>query len=113
MEEFLNNSQVENIVGISGTFFVTLALVPQVYKTFKTHSSKDLSFKWLIIEGIGSGFMIAYGILKNDLLIIIINSVISISHILLIIAKCKYEKCQKIKNCNNKLKFSTIFVSKV
>ena len=93
MNEFLNNSAEENIIGISGTFFVTLALIPQVYKTFKTQSSKDLSFKWLIVEGIGSGFMITYGILKNDLLIIIINSVISISHLLLIIAKCKYEKC--------------------
>ena len=107
MEEFLNNSCEENITGITGTFFVTLALVPQVYKTFKTHSSKDLSFKWLIIEGFGSGFMITYGILKSDLLIILINTVISISHLLLIIAKCKYEKCNKVKSSQ------VIFMSKV
>ncbi len=103
MEEFLNNSLEQNIMGISGTFFVTLALIPQVYKTYKTKLAKDLSFKWLIIEGIGSGFMIAYAILKNDILILLINSVISISHLLLIIAKFKYEKCDKLK----------IFISKV
>ena len=48
--------------------------------------------KWLIIECLSSILWIAYGILKKDLLIILTNAVISVSHLLLTIARYAYKK---------------------
>ena len=87
-----NNTITENILGIAGTILVSVALLPQVYKVFKTKSVNDLSMKWLIIECLSSILWIVYGILKNDLLIILTNAVISISHLLLTIARYSYKK---------------------
>jgi|SaaInlV_165m_DNA_2_1040747.scaffolds.fasta_scaffold138819_2 MtN3 and saliva related transmembrane protein len=87
-----NNTLAENILGIAGTLLVSIALFPQVYKVFKTKSVNDLSMKWLIIECLSSILWIAYGILKNDLLIILTNAVISFSHILLTVARYMYRK---------------------
>lgn len=87
-----NNTITENILGIVGTVLVSIALFPQVYKVFKTKSVNDLSMKWLIIECFSSILWIAYGILKKDLLITLTNVVISISHILLTIARYMYKK---------------------
>ena len=38
-----NNTITENILGIAGTILVSIALLPQVYKVFKTKSVNDLS----------------------------------------------------------------------
>jgi len=98
MDEFLKNTLAENIIGLSGTFFVISALIPQIYKTFKKKSVKDLSMKWLITEGMGSGFMITYGVLKKDILIILINCIITFSHFILLIGKCKFKEKPIVSN---------------
>ena len=86
------NTIVENVLGISGTVLVSIALVPQVYKVARTKSVNDLSMKWLIIECMSSILWIAYGILKKDILLILTNSVISICHLFLAVARHVYRK---------------------
>ena len=83
---------VDLVIGSVGTVFVTIALLPQIYRAFTTKSTADLSMAWLLIECIGSAFMLSYGALRADRIIVTINTVISLSHSLLIFAKWRYER---------------------
>jgi|TARA_R110002012_G_C11414632_1_gene587495 MtN3 and saliva related transmembrane protein len=85
------NSIIENIFGILATCLITIALMPQVYKAFKTKSTKDLSIKWLLLEGSANLNWTIYGVLKKDILIIISSLAMCTSQVLLIIAKYKYK----------------------
>jgi MtN3 and saliva related transmembrane protein len=49
--------------------------LPQVLKTWKTRSAKDLSLGMFSIFTIGVSLWLAYGILRNDLPIILANLV--------------------------------------
>lgn len=39
---------------------------PQIYKVWKSESAKDLSYLFIILNGIGLTLMDVYGILKSD-----------------------------------------------
>ena len=39
---------------------------PQIYKVWKSESAKDLSYLFIILNGIGLTLMNVYGILKSD-----------------------------------------------
>ena len=48
------------IIGFIAGFLVSIALLPQVIKTFKSKSSKDISFCWTIILMSGLFLWILY-----------------------------------------------------
>ena len=64
-----------SIFGLLGGFLTTIAFVPQVIKSWKAKSVKDLSFLWLVIFNSGVSFWLIYGLLINDIAIILANSV--------------------------------------
>ena len=63
-----------NFFGLLGGFLTTIAFVPQVIKSWRAKSVKDLSFLWLIIFNSGVTFWLIYGFLKSDIAIILANS---------------------------------------
>ncbi len=63
-----------NFFGLLGGFLTTIAFVPQVIKSWRAKSVKDLSFLWLIIFNSGVIFWLIYGFLKSDIAIILANS---------------------------------------
>jgi MtN3 and saliva related transmembrane protein len=83
------------LVGYIGGFLIAVALAPQLIKTWKTKSAKDLSLLWTIVSLIG---LILYGIyaaVNMVLPLLIFATIESIMIIALIILKIKYDNKMK------------------
>jgi MtN3 and saliva related transmembrane protein len=64
-----------SLLGLVAGAFTTIAFLPQVLKTWKSRSAKDLSLGMFAIFTIGVGLWLTYGILINDLPVILANVV--------------------------------------
>jgi len=85
---------VLEIVGYLGGLLIAIALTPQLIKTFKTKSAKDLSLLWTTISLIG---LILYGIYAaiNSIFPLLTFAIIeSIMIIILISMKIKYDRAK-------------------
>jgi MtN3 and saliva related transmembrane protein len=63
-------------LGLFGAFLSSVTFLPQVYKAWKTKSVGDLSVWMVLILLANVSTWLIYGIVKNDLAIIIANSII-------------------------------------
>ena len=72
------NTLTTDILGYSSTVIFTILLMPQVYKTTKTKSSKDISMLFLCLSELGCCLMIPYTILL-DLKPVLISNVIMLT----------------------------------
>jgi MtN3 and saliva related transmembrane protein len=63
------------IIGLTAGGISTIAFVPQVLRTWRTKSSGDLSLGMFGLLVLGVVFWLTYGILINDLPIILANVV--------------------------------------
>lgn len=66
---------MQELVGSIAAFLTTVAFVPQAYKVYKTNQTKDLSLFLFLIFSLGVFMWLIYGIMKEDLPIIIANSI--------------------------------------
>lgn len=64
-----------NIIGIAAGIFTTAAVVPQIWKAWKTKKVKDVSPGMFIVLLAGLLLWVIYGVMQNDLPIIVTNSV--------------------------------------
>jgi MtN3 and saliva related transmembrane protein len=80
-----------DILGYSAGFVTTLTFLPQVIKTWKEKSAKDISLLMFLIAVINEVMWIGYGVLKNDLVIIITNAVVLVMSCIMISLKLKYK----------------------
>lgn len=62
------------LIGIAAGICTTIAFLPQVLKTWRTKSAKDLSLGMFSIFCTGVALWLTYGILIRDLPIILANS---------------------------------------
>ncbi len=65
--------EANTIIGLIAGFCTTVAFLPQVIKTWKTKSAKDLSLGMYSIFCTGIVLWLTYGILISDLPIILTN----------------------------------------
>lgn len=63
-----------DILGLVATSFTTSAFVPQVWRTWKTRDVSGISLPTYVIITIGLALWLVYGLLKNDLPLIVANS---------------------------------------
>lgn len=78
-------------IGYLGGFLIAIALAPQLIKTYKTKSAKDLSLLWTTISLIG---LILYGIYaatNRVYPLLTFATIESIMIIILIMLKIKYD----------------------
>ncbi|MBI3220021.1 MAG: SemiSWEET transporter [Bacteroidetes bacterium] len=61
------------LLGLSAGAFTTIAFLPQVVKTWKSRSAKDLSLGMFLFFCAGVAMWLAYGILVNDIPVIAAN----------------------------------------
>ena len=66
---------VTTLIGLIAGVFTTLAFLPQVIKTWRTRSTEDLSAGTFTLFCTGVLLWLLYGILINDLPVILANSV--------------------------------------
>lgn len=62
-------------IGLAAGTLTTIAFLPQVIKTWKTQTAKDLSFGTFTILSTGVFLWLVYGLLIGDLPIILANAV--------------------------------------
>lgn len=81
--------------GYSSGILVGITLIPQVVKVLKTKRAEHLSHKFLIISVFASIFKLIYGILINALPIVVTAPIILIETVIIMIAKCIFDKRTK------------------
>lgn len=65
----------EALLGLLAGGLTTLAFLPQVLKTWRSRRARDLSGTWLGIFTTGIALWLTYGLLVDDLAIIMANAV--------------------------------------
>lgn len=63
------------LLGISAGVLTTISFLPQVIKTWKTKHTKDISLSMYSIFVVGVLLWLVYGIVRQDIPIILANSV--------------------------------------
>ncbi|KRD10259.1 hypothetical protein ASE21_11105 [Flavobacterium sp. Root901] len=81
-----------DIIGLFAGACVTLSTIPQIMKVWKTRKVKDISLKTFSILTFGIAVWVIYGILKEDLPIIITNSVSLCLNLTMVYFIIYYEK---------------------
>lgn len=84
-------SQTE-IVGISAGICTGVSLIPQLIKLVKNKKAEDISLFYLCILFIGLGFWLWYGILRDDIPIMVTNGFSLIINGIIIVLGMKYKK---------------------
>lgn len=79
------------IIGLVAAVLTTSAFVPQVYKAWKTKSTKGLSLPMYIIFFIGIILWLIYGIHLESFAMIVANSVTAILTIMILVLKLRYK----------------------
>lgn len=79
------------ILGFVAAILTTGAYVPQVYKTWKLKSTKDISFSMYAVMLTGVVLWLIYGISLNSLPIILANIITAILLLFVIVLKFKYK----------------------
>ncbi len=80
------------ILGLVAAVFTTSAFVPQVYKTWKSKSAKELSLTMFLVFFLGVMMWLVYGYLINSLSVMIANIVTGFLSLVLIFFKLRYRK---------------------
>jgi len=63
------------LVGLAAAFCTTIAFLPQVIKTWRTRSTKDISLAMFLVFTTGIFLWLVYGLAVRDLPLIIANGI--------------------------------------
>lgn len=80
------------MLGIIAGTCTTIAFVPQVVKTYKSRSAKDLSTGMFLTFWTGVVLWLIYGIAVNDLPVILANLMTLVLASIMLILKFKFRK---------------------
>jgi MtN3 and saliva related transmembrane protein len=83
---------IEDVIGYIGGIFIMISFIPQVVKSYKTKSVKDLSTLMIIATLIGTAFWITYGLLIKALPVILMNSLFEFIVLFQLFLKVKYKE---------------------
>ena len=83
-------SEYIQLIGIGAGVLTSLSMLPQVIKTFKEKKAEELSLVMILALICGIGGWIWYGILRNDLPIIVTNCFSFLVNIILLFFRIKY-----------------------
>lgn len=79
-----------DLLGAVAGAITTMTFLPQVIKTIKDKSAKDISLLMFVIAAVNETMWIIYGALKNDWVIILTNAVILCMSLIMIYLKIAY-----------------------
>jgi MtN3 and saliva related transmembrane protein len=80
------------ILGLFAGILTTISFLPQVIKTWKTKSAKDVSFGMVSIYIFGACMWLIYGFLSKDVPIIMTNFFGLVLNAIILFLKFKYKK---------------------
>ncbi|MEL1255410.1 SemiSWEET transporter [Flavobacterium sp. DGU38] len=81
-----------DLIGLLAGICVTLSVIPQIIKVWKTKKVKQISLLTFGVLTFGVAVWVVYGILKNDIPVIISNSISLILNLIMVYFLLNYEK---------------------
>ena len=78
-------------IGFFAAFCTTISFLPQAIKVYKSKSTKDISLYMFLIFTIGVLSWLIYGLIINDLPVILANAVTLILSLFILIYKIRYK----------------------
>jgi MtN3 and saliva related transmembrane protein len=81
-----------DILGFVAGICVTISVIPQILKVWKTKKVKDISLLTFSVLTFGVALWVLYGVLKNDLPIIVSNGISLSLNIVMVYFIIYYEK---------------------
>lgn len=80
------------VLGLAAGICTSTSLLPQVIKTLKEKQAHDISLVTLLILMAGLALWVAYGVLREDLPIILTNSFSLMVNVFMIVLRIKYNR---------------------
>jgi MtN3 and saliva related transmembrane protein len=87
----LNPNQITEWVGIVAGVFTAVSLLPQLIKLIRDKKAEEISLFFLIILFCGQALWIWYGILREDVPIVVTNAFSLFINLLMIVLGVKYK----------------------
>lgn len=78
------------IIGLLGGFLSCITFVPQIFKTWKSRSVKDISVSSFMIVLFSTVVWIAYGVQKDSISVIITNIIVFFTAAIMLWMKWKF-----------------------
>lgn len=78
-------------IGFFAGIMVAVSMIPQVIKSRKTKSTKDISIAWSFINFIGQILWIIYGLYINSISLMVMSLITLIMNVFMIIMKIKFD----------------------
>ncbi|MFH1368932.1 MAG: SemiSWEET transporter [Elusimicrobiota bacterium] len=79
------------LIGLAAGALTTSSLLPQVIKSFRTKSTKDISLGMFILISTGNLLWLTYGLLIRDIPVIVANLMTFLLSLMIIMMKIKYK----------------------
>lgn len=80
------------ILGLAAGVFTTAAVVPQIWKAWKTKEVDDVSLKMYLVLITGLSLWLIYGILKTDIPIIATNGTALLLNLFMVYLILRYKE---------------------
>lgn len=77
-------------LGLVAGSLTSIAFLPQVLRTYRTKSTRDVSLTMMLVFTIGILAWLAYGLLLNDIPLIFANGLTLVMVILILAAKLRW-----------------------
>lgn len=87
--------QPSDLLGYAAAFLTTVSFVPQVWRTFRTHDVSGISLRMYSIFTAGIAVWLAYGIVLEELPMILANSVSLVLACAVLVMRLRYAKEKK------------------
>jgi MtN3 and saliva related transmembrane protein len=81
---------IASFFGVIASIFTSIRFIPQVYRSFSTRKTTDLSLTFLYFVSAQSVFLILYGITRPDQFVLYMNILPLASALFLLVLKLKY-----------------------
>lgn len=83
------------IVGLAAGICTSISLLPQLFKLVRHKKAEDISLFYLVILFIGLGLWIWYGVLREDLPIIVTNGFSLVINGIVIVLGVRYKRAHR------------------
>jgi len=87
----MNETSFYNVLGYIAGALTTVSFLPQVVKTYKSRSAKDISLGMYLIFSTGVGCWLVHGLGVNSMPIILANLVVFVLAVAMLFMKLKFK----------------------
>jgi uncharacterized protein with PQ loop repeat len=88
---------LENVIGYTSNILIFCMMIPQIYKAYKFRLTDDISYKFIWISLLSTVLEIIYGVLINQIPVLLTGIICMIQMTLLGVAKKLYDNSKETK----------------